>query len=128
MPTISYEPFLKMPIMVRKELRNIFECATQVLKSKMPTMLPKHNVRKACAMELNAAMGLPSASMEFEYYDIVLTRNVVLPKHIDRSNDHRKGYNYCVVYSFFHIINQLEYKVSIIMTSRVSVGAALAKL
>ena len=128
MPTISYEPFLKMPIMVRKELRNIFECATQVLKIKMPTMLPKHNVRKACAMKLNAAMGLPSASMEFEYYDIVLTRNVVLPKHIDRSNDHRKGYNYCVVYSFFHIINHLEYKVSIIMTSRVSVGAALAKL
>ena len=128
MPTISYQAFLNMPRIVRKELRNIFQCATQVLKSKMPTMMPKHNMRKACAMELNAAMGLPRATMEFEYYDIVLTRNVVLPKHIDRNNDHREGYNYCVVYSFFHIINHLEYKVSIIMTSRVSVGAALAKI
>ena len=91
-------------------------------------MMPKHNIRKACAKKLNEEMSLPRASMEFEYYHIVLTRNVVLPKHIDMKNDHREGYNYCVVYSFFHVINNLEYKVSIIMTSRVSLGVALEKI
>ena len=128
MPTISSKDFLVMPRSIRMELRNIFQCATQVLKRKMPSMMPKHNIRKACAQKLNEEMGLPRASMEFEYYHIVLTRNVVLPKHIDMKNDHREGYNYCVVYSFFHVINNLEYKVSIIMTSRVSLGAALEKI
>ena len=90
-------------------------------------MLPKRNIRKQCSTKLNDEMGFPKATMEFEYYDIVITRNVKLPKHIDQSNDHRDGYNYCVVYSFFHVVKNEEYKLSIIMTSRLTVGAAIDK-
>ena len=32
-----------------------------------------------------------------------------------------------MVYSFFHIIDSLEYKVSVIMTTRSTVGAAIDK-
>ena len=65
--------------------------------------------------------------MCFEYYDILLSRNTVLLKHIDSKNDHRPGYNFCVVYSFFQVIEKLEYNVSIIMTTRSDVGAAIEK-
>ena len=73
-------------------------------------------------------MGFELATMQFEYYDIVITRNTVLPKHIDQKNDHRVGYNFCAVYSYYHIIDGLEYKVSIIMTTRTTLGSALTKL
>ena len=128
MPTINSEPFLKLPRMLRLELRLLFEYATAMLKNKMSDMLPKYNRRKQSSMKLNNAMGFKGAKMEFEYYDIVLTRNCILPGHIDEKNDHCAGYNFVMVYSFFRIIDSLEYKVSVIMTTRSTVGAALDKI
>ena len=43
MPTINSEPFLKLPRMLRLELRILFEYATAMLKNKMSDMLPKYN-------------------------------------------------------------------------------------
>ena len=65
--------------------------------------------------------------MCFEYFDILLSRNTVLLKHIDSKNDHRPGYNFCVVYSFFQVIEKLEHRVYIIMTTRSAVRAAMEK-
>ena len=95
-----------------------------MLKNKMSDMLPKYNQQKQCSMKLNKAMSYKGIKMEFEYYDIILTRNCILPGHIDEKNDHRAGYNFVMVYSFFHIIDSLEYKVSVIMTTRSTVKKA----
>ena len=51
----------------------------------------------------------------------------MLPKHIDSKNDHRSGYNLCTIYSYYQAIDGLEYKVSVIVTTRSSVGAAFDK-
>ena len=48
--------------------------------------------------------------------------NTKLRKHIDGKNDHREGYNMCVVYSYYCTMNDLEYKVSIIMCTQNDVG------
>ena len=65
---------------------------------------------------------------KFEYVDIVLSLNTILPEHIDSKNDNRKGCNHCTVYSFHQVIEELEYKVFIIITTRLTVGAAFAKV
>ena len=124
MPTIKYEPFVKLPKSLKDELIILFECADNFVRRNMPGMFSNRK-RFQCAKKLNEVLGYPKAKMRFEYYDIVITRNIVLPKHIDQKNDHRIGYNYCVVYSFYHCIEGLEYKVSVIMTSRCTIGAAL---
>ena len=77
--------------------------------------------------KFNHLLGYPSAKFRFEYIDIVVSRNTALPKHIDSKNDHRDGYNLCVVYSFYCVIDSLEYKVSVIMCTRNDVGVALER-
>ena len=74
---------------------------------------------------MNTQLGFPLSTNQFEFVDIVVSRNTVLMKHIDHKNDHRKDYNQCVVYSFHQIVDVIAYKVSVIMTSRSTVGAAL---
>ena len=69
------------------------------------------------ARKLNDQLGFPTSTSKFEYYTI-------LQKHIDRMNDARPGYNFCVVYSFFQQVEELEYLVSVIMTVRNTVGVA----
>ena len=88
-------------------------------------MLFPTRTEKKFTNKLNDQLGIAGSSTLFEYYDIVLTRNCVLPKHIDSKNDHHAGYNFCVVYLFHHSINGVEYKVSIIMTTMTNVGASL---
>ena len=67
MSTINSEPFLKLPRMLRLELRILFEYATDMLKNKISDILPKYNRRKQSSMKLNNAMGFKGAKMEFEY-------------------------------------------------------------
>ena len=125
MPSIAYSPFTSMKESLRRPLVGVFEAATKFVKSHCRNAFPDVNRKKMFTNKLNDQLGIPESSTQFEYYDIVLTRNCVLPKHIDEKNDHRAGYDFCVVYSFHHSINGLEYKISIIMTTRTNVGAAL---
>ena len=125
MPTISYREFVILPKSLKDELIHVFECAHNFVMSSMPDMFPRNPKRVKCTKKLNTTLGYPKAKMKFEYYDIVITRNIVLPKHIDQKNDHREGYNFCVVYSYYHTIQGFEYKVSIIMTTRSTIGAVL---
>jgi len=69
------------------------------------------------AKRLNIALGVPHSRSKFEYYDIVLSCNLVLLNHLDTKNDHRKRENICVVYSFYQFIASIQYKISIIMTT-----------
>eukprot|EP00980_Cylindrotheca_fusiformis_P023778 scaffold10972_cov59-Cylindrotheca_fusiformis.AAC.1 len=63
-------------------------------------------------------------SFDWEYIDITVKNSADLPRHMDYMNDSRVGYNHCAVYSF--IID--EYRVSIIMTTRCSVGSCADRL
>ena len=70
-----------------------------------PDAFPDSYRNTFCAGRLNAALGMPKSVSKFEYYDIALSRNTILRRHIDQKIDHRRGYNYCVVYSFYHNVN-----------------------
>ncbi len=72
-------------------------------------------------------MGFPQSTSLFEFFDVIMTRNTTLQKHTDPKNDHRKGYNVCTVYSYVVNLDGVDYKVSIIMTTRTTVGSACDK-
>ena len=91
----------------------------------MHNVFPNNIRTKVFAKRLNNALGFPHSRAKFEYYDIVLSCNLVLLKHLDTKSDHRKGYTICVVYSFYQVIECVQYKISIIMTTRNTVGCAL---
>ena len=79
------------------------------------------------ASMMNVSMGAVTSSSLFEYVHIVLTHNTEISEHIDWKNDHRIGYNICSVYSSFVNIDDLSYRLSIIMTTCTTLGAALEK-
>ena len=128
MPSIAYQDFTSMKESLRRPLVAVFEAATKFVKRHSDNAFSNRQRTRIFTDKLNEQLDIAGSSTLFEYYDIVLTRNCVLPKHIDSKNDHREGYNFCVVYSFHHTINGLEYKVSIIMTTRTNVGAAFDKI
>ncbi len=72
-------------------------------------------------------MTFPQSSSKFEYVNIVLSHNTNIKDHIDWKNNHRTGYDICIVYSAYLTICSVEYRLSIIMTTRYTVGAALGK-
>ena len=90
----------------------------------MPGSFPNQHRTNTFSKLFNQTLGYPQEKFKFEYFDIVLYLNTILPKHIDSKNDSREGYSLCVVYSFYQKVDDLEYKVSIIMTTRSAAGAA----
>lgn len=127
MPTICYLPFINLSVNLQKQLITLFESAQTFVERHTDSPFSDKNRTLIFSKLLNKKLGYPRARFKFEYFDIVLSRNTVLPKHIDSKNDHRPGYNYCAVYSFFETVNGLEYKVSVIMCTRSSVGSAMEK-
>ena len=69
---------------------------------------------------LRGFMELKPADPKFswEYVDILITANSLLCRHMDHINDDAEGYKYCCVHSFSHRLDGVDYKVSIIMTTR----------
>ena len=127
MPTLSSNQFTILPKQLQQQLVKVFEAAQFFVESKYPNPFPNQLRTEQCSNRLKEAMGFPHAQFKFEYFDIVLSRNTILPKHIDSKNDHRVGYDICAVYSFYQVIEGLEYRVSIIMTTRTTLGAAMLK-
>ena len=122
MPTISVQDFIELKFVLKDSLVQLFTLADEFLQRNIPEMC-SNPTRIKFIEKLNTELGHPNAKMRFEYYDIALFRNMGLPKHIDQKNDHRKGYNHCVVYTFYHFLEGYEYKISIIMTTRCTIGA-----
>lgn len=80
---------------------------------------------------MKAELGIPYGEeyvFPWEYIDIVVTCETGLCRHADHSNDGRDGYRHCAVYSFFRSVDNVEYKVSVIMTTRKSVGGAMKRI
>ena len=127
MPTIRFLPFKVLPEELKPQLIKIFEAAQLFVDKNLPGSFPVQRRTKTFSKLLNEMLGYPKAKFKFEYFDIVLSLNTILPKHIDSKNDNRQGYNLCCVYSFYQKNDNVEYKVSIIMTTRSAVGAAYDK-
>ena len=103
------------------------EEATKFAKKTNKQAFPDATRNNLYSKLMNASMGDLHSSSLFEYVHIVLSHNVEIREHIDWKNDHRSGYNVCVVYSTFVTIQGLSYRLSIIMTTRTTIGAALDK-
>ena len=126
-PGVNVKAFQSMPPVLKKQLVILFENSTTFTKSWIKDSFQNKSRNAQCAGYLNAAMGFPNSTPLFEFFDVVVTRNTTLQKHTDHKNDHRKGYNLCTVYSYVVTLNGADYKVSIIMTTRTTVGSACDK-
>ena len=122
MPTLNVKSFNLMSPYLRIQLMTVIESGQQFVSQHFKSSFSNSGRNSMFAGRLNKAMGFPRSIAKFEYYDIVLSRNTILTKHVDHKNDHRIGYNYCVVFSFFHTIDNVEYRVSIVMTTRSTAG------
>ena len=127
MPTIQHMIFTNLPDSLKPQIMKPFESAQLFVDKCIPNAFPITARTNECSKRLNAVLGISNSKSKFEQFDIVLSRNTVLPKHIDSKNDNRAGYNLCTVYSFCQEIVGMEYKVSVIMTTHSSVGVAFDK-
>ena len=127
MPGTNTKSFDKLPYALKEQLMILFECATQFTLLWNKESFPDQERNTLCAGHLNSQLGFPTSKSRFEYYHMVISRNAILEKHCDVKNCHRPGYNICCVYSYYVKIKGEEYKVSIIMTSRTTVGSAYNK-
>jgi hypothetical protein len=127
MPGTNTKSFDKLPHTLKEQLMILFECVTQFTLLWNKESFPDQQRNTLCAGHLNSQLGFPTSKSRFEYYHMLLSRNAILKKHCDVKNCHRHGYNICCVYSYYLKIKGEEYKVSIIMTSRTTVGSAYNK-
>ena len=126
-PGVNVKAFMSIPGALQKQLVILFENSTKFTMSWLKGSFTNKSRNAQCAGYLNAEMGFPKSTSLFEFFDVVITRNTFLQKHTDHKNDHRKGYNLCTVYSYVVSLNGNDYKISIIMTTRTTVGSACDK-
>ena len=128
MPTIDVSGFRKMPKSLQQRIMTVAELANSFIHRHHKDAFQDKFRNENCSSLLNKHMGFPFSKAKFEYYDVVISRNITLNNHIDTKNDHRDGYNYSAVYSFYCCVRDVEYKVSIIMTTRCHVGAPIERI
>ena len=126
-PGVNIKAFMSIPTTLKKQLMILFENSTKFTMSWIKDSFQNKSRNTKCAGYINAEMGFPKSISLFEFFDVVITRNTTLQKHTDHKNDHRKGYNICTVYSYVATLNGVAYKVSIVMTTRTTVGSACDK-
>ena len=76
----------------------------------------------------NNRLKRPGSCNKFEYVDIVVSHNTVLPAHLDRNNDNRSGYDHTLVYTYLSNVHGRLFRVAVIMCTRTVVGANIVKL
>ena len=130
MPTIDTKDWENMPPSLSNDLFKLMEQATKFCQWVNPAAFTDEDRTQIATNVLNARLGHPGAGVtsRFEFVHVVLTLNTKLNKHIDMLNDHRPGYNHCVVYSFYESIDDVTYRVSIVMTTRYTVGSVIAQI
>ena len=119
---------MRLPKHLQKSVVKVLETGTRIVRKKLPGYFGDHNCTSIYAKYLNTQLGYPKLTNKFKYVDTVLSHNTVLPGHLDKKNDHRDGYNPCLVYSFSTNIDGHIYRVAMIMTTRSSVGTNLVKI
>ena len=105
MPTINLVQWNNIPDDLKKDIFVLMEHATKFCQQIKHTAFRDVDRTRIAATVLNTKLGhsgSPSKSC-FEFIHIVVTHNTKLNKHVDMKNDHRPGYNHCVVYSFLSL-------------------------
>ena len=125
MPTLDTKPFTNMPKHVQSGIIVVLEHATKYAYSTNTNAFSHSTRNDLFSKTMNASMGYVQSTSKFEYVHIVLSHNKKLKDHIDWKNDHRHGYNLCIVLSSLINIDSKSFRLSIIMTTRTTIGAAL---
>ena len=76
----------------------------------------------------NTKLQCPGLCNKFEYVDIVVSHDTVLPAHLDRNNDNRPGYDPIVVYTYLTKVYGKLFRVVVIMCTQTVVGASKTRL
>ena len=97
-PILNLAAFMKMSKSLQHQLVSLFECGYNFLNDQEDCLFHDKLRNVIFSNRLNEHIGYPHLRSQFEYYHIVLSRNLILQKHIDHKNDHRDGYNHCIVY------------------------------
>ena len=104
------------------------ETATKISKHHFPNAFNDSLRTNVHASLFNAKLQSPDSSNKFEYVDIVVSHNTVLPAHLDRNNDNRPGYDHTVVYTYTTKVYGKLFCVAVIMCTQTVVGANKTKL
>ena len=73
------------PPHLRRGLIYIIETATKLARRKVPGVFLDPLRSKVCTKRFNDKLAFPGSSNEFEYVDIVLSHNTILPAHLDKT-------------------------------------------
>lgn len=126
-PNLNVKAFLDLPRALRKKLYVIFSESAKMVKEEFPDAFNDEGRKSIFAKLMREKLECDKKDPDFpwEYVDILVTCDTKLSRHMDYKNDHRKGYEHCCVYSYVRTVKGVVYKVSIIMTTRATVGSAM---
>ena len=119
-----------MPLRARRFLKEVAKLGKRMLDQYHgPKAMRDQERNRIFSHCLCKELGWWKTHAPFEYYDIqIMSSGVRLHRHMDYKNDSRDGYDQTVVYSFFRTLSNVEYKVSIVMTSRCHAGAFMERI
>ena len=129
-PSLKCEGLKTMSRALRKKLYWVFHLVAEMVKKEHPGAFWDEMRQKIFGGMMREELGCDDDDPVFpwEYFDVLVTCDTALSRHCDHLNDWRKGYNHTSVYSYHRTVEGAEYKVSIIMTTRRSVGRAMERI
>ncbi len=127
LPTLNISQFKKLSKPAQNFLMKVAEDGTDVVYQYFGKKAFDDDLRHTLfSEELFLGLGYPGLMAYWEYIDIVVTSGCIrLLRHMDYEDDSRENFDHTYVYSFFKILDGVEFKVSIIMTTRCDVGSAM---
>ena len=131
MPSFRSKDFLAMPKNLRDQLCKLLCIASEEVKKVWPGSFHDKMRNEIFGNKMRKELGIKEGikcEFPWEYVDILVTCETGLSRHCDYLNDRRDGYRHCSIYSFWRTVDGVEYKVSIIMTTRTSIGKAMERI
>jgi len=130
MPSCSYKQFTAMPEDLREMIFKVLSIADEYVLSKHEDAFPDGLRYNLFGNWLRGFLECKPTDPMFrwEYIDILITANSKLCRHMDHVDDDTDGYDYNCVHSFNYSLDGVDYKVSIIMTTRDRLARAMDKI
>ena len=127
LPTLNISQFKILSKPAQNFLMRVAEVGTDVVHKYYGKKAFDDELRHTLfSEELFLGLGYHGLLAYWEYIDIVVTSGYIrLRRHMDYEDDSRENFDHTYVYSFFKILDEVEFKVSIIMTTRCDVGSAM---
>ena len=119
-----------MPIRARHFLKDVAKLGKVMMNRYLGPKAMKDPERNRIFSDcLCKELGWWKGHAPFEYYDIqIMSSGIKLHRHMDYKNDSRDGYDHTLVYSFYHKMKNVEYKVIIVIPSRCHAGAFMERI